>query len=130
MALLDRKDTVHVHNQYVFPKHVSQIFFMDDGRDSDWKVVISHKPWSKRQMGEYDHRTFASVGHAPGTPSLFPVTMNSPDTFQQDSGYRSEAIEVPGPSIEFLDALQLVTEDDAYYDDDQYEEELIIYDGP
>ena len=130
MARLDRRDTTHLHNQYVFPKHVSQIFFMDDSRDSSWKVVISHEPRSKREMGEYDHTTFAGTGHAPGTPGLFPATVNTPEPRTEASNPQTPLAAVPVPAVEVLNALELTPEDDAFFDDDQYEDEYVVYEGP
>ena len=61
IAKLDAKDLGGDYNQYVFPKHVIQVFFTDDQRDPAWKVVLSHKP-SKREIGEDDHTMFAGTG--------------------------------------------------------------------
>ena len=130
MARIDSMDLVYHENPFVFPEHVSQVFFMDDARDERWKVVLSHEPRSKREVGEYDHTMFAGVGHAPGTAGLFPTGVDTSEGATGTQDLHQPTAEVPLPTIAVLDALQLPPEDDAFYEDDQYQDDYTVYEGP
>lgn len=47
---------------YVFPLGVSEVFFMLDSEDPNWKVVICYDPRSKRAIGDGDVIDFGAVG--------------------------------------------------------------------
>ena len=59
--LLKSKEDVLVHNPYVFPKLVSQLLFMDDANNPDWKVVILHEPCSRQIIGEKEQAMFGNT---------------------------------------------------------------------
>ena len=50
-----------LHNPYVFPLSVSQIFFMPDAMDSDWKVVLQADARRKRIVGDHDIVDFGAA---------------------------------------------------------------------
>ena len=51
---LNEREDSRIENPYVFPTHVSQVFFIQDSRDPTWSIVLSHEPRSKRIVGEKD----------------------------------------------------------------------------
>ena len=130
MAKLDCKDLGKHYNQYVFPKHVSQVFFMDDRRDPTWKVVLFHEPRSKRKTGEHNHTMFGASGQRQDTAGIFPMRHSHPDFLNCTAHLKTPLAEVPLPKINILDALRVSTQDDVFYDDDQYDDDYVVYDGP
>ena len=103
---------------------------MDDLRDPAWKFVISHEPRSKREIEEYDHTNFAGTGNAPDTLGLFPVRIHSPVVTPSTAQQSAVGVEVPIPAVEVLDAIELQPKDDAFFEDDQYEDDYVLYEGP
>ena len=49
-------------NPFVFPSNVSQVFFMEDGVDAEWKIVLQHEPRSRRVTEEKEFPDFVSAG--------------------------------------------------------------------
>ena len=130
MAKLDCMDFGENHNQYVFPEHVSQVFFMDDQRDPTWKVVLSHEPRSKRETGEHDHTMFVGTGQRVDSDGIIPRRLRAEVFQNSNADLQTPVAEVPLPAVDILEALQIPAQDDAVYDDDQYEDDYMPYDGP
>lgn len=73
---------------------------------------------------------FAGIGHAPGTTGFFPTPAAAPVLAPDGPEQHPVTAEVPLPTVQVLDALQLPLEDDAFYKDDQYQDDYSIYEGP
>lgn len=49
-------------NPYVYPASISQVFFMEDPRNPQWKVVIRHDPRARRVIGDREELEFGATG--------------------------------------------------------------------
>jgi hypothetical protein len=124
-----------VYNPYVFPKKVSQVFFINDTRDSNFKVMLRHEPHGVRVTEEKDVSRFDASGttdgslslpvfnHGRGIPPLNPASGQS--TVQQVP----EGDVVQAATVEDLQGDVRIPEDDDHFDDVDYEDELDLAPG-
>lgn len=49
-------------NPYVYPAAISQVFFMEDPRNPEWRVVIKHEPRTRRIIGDREVTQFSAAG--------------------------------------------------------------------
>ena len=113
------------HNPYVFPVSVSQIFFMPDAVDNDWKVVPRAEARSKRVVGDRDVLEFG----APGGPhnAAFPRTSVAGSSVTENFDHEEPEVEsIPLPEVQVVDAMAGGEEDDSFFDDDQHVDEFLV----
>lgn len=124
---LGRKEDPAIKNPYVYPSHVSQVFFMGDQRNPEWKVVLAHEPRSKRIVGEKEQQIFGASGapiHAEGMipRAAIPRSRAATEAALPD-------LKVPYDQVEAINAdIRAEQQVDAIYDDDQYEDEFYVLD--
>ena len=112
-------------NPYVFPLNVSQVFFIPDAADAEWKVVLRADPRSKRIVGDRDVLDFG----APGGPTnaALPRSSLAGSSMTQNPEYEEpEVASIPRPEVQTLDALAGREEDDSHFDDDQHVDEFMV----
>ena len=124
-----------VHNPYVFPEKVSQVFFMNDTRDSNFKVVLRHEPRGVRVTEDRQVSNFDASGTTDGSLSL-PVfnhgrgiTPLNPATGQSSVRPVPEGEVVQAAAVENLEGEARVPEDDDHFDDVDYEDEVDLPPG-
>ena len=124
-----------VHNPYVFLKKVSQVFFMDDTRDSNFKVVSRHEPRGIRVTEEKNVSQFDVSGTTDGSLTL-PVFNHGRriPPLNPASGHRMnqpvpEGDVVQAAAVEDLQSDARIPEDDGHFDDVDYEDELDLLPG-
>lgn len=111
-----REDPEH-DNPFVFPSSVSQVFFVEDGGNREWKIVIKHEPRSRRVVYSSDTDFVVAMD------AELPLEAALP-TIWQDSAVGSENFR----EVNASEVLQIATDTahamvDFQYEDDQYLDE-------
>ena len=112
-------------NPYVFPLSVSQVFFMPDAVDAEWKVVLRADARSRRIVGDREVIDFG----APGTSGSIAMSRNSTaasSLTENPALEEPEVQSVPLPEVQVLDAMAEREEDDSHFDDDQHVDEFQV----
>ena len=129
-----REDT-NVHNPYVFPEKVSQVFFINDTLDSNLKVVVRHEPRGVRVTEDTDVSRFDASGTTDGSLSL-PVfnhgkgiTPLNPATGRSSARSVLEGDVVQAAAVENLEGDACVPKDDDHFDNVDYEDEVDLPPG-
>lgn len=104
-------------NSFVLPANVSQVFFVEDTRDPEWRVVVFHEPRSKRVTGGDAHERFEADRDEMDFETPCPATTE--DTHME----RGEPLPVPLEQVRSIDAQIHMLDDDAIFEDTQYEED-------
>ena len=109
-------------NPFVFPGAVSQVYFIEDGLDSNWKIVVRHDPRSRRVTQEKESFDFESAG------TTYPLpTIDSPDdeaTITKESHVPTEDVMVDADVVRTLVEQCGTSEDDTFLDDADYEDKF------
>ena len=71
MCKLDEREDLAAKNQFIFPSHVAQVFFISDQSSPDWKVILSNKPGSQRIIGKHEY-IFATCGASINIEGMLP----------------------------------------------------------
>lgn len=105
-------------NPFILPANASLVFFVEDVRDLEWRVVVFHKPRSRREIGSDAHKPFRS--HREETALETPLS----EVMESASITRGAPQEVPEVEVYSIDAELSMAVDEAMFEDTQYEEEL------
>jgi hypothetical protein len=124
----NRQDA-HVKNPYAFPETISQVFFIDDTRDPNMKVVLRHEPRAKRTSQENDAPFFGAYGADDGA-LVIPHFNNG---LGIGAGVRpnphipggAETV-IQGQAVGVVDANTRIPDTDAVYNDVDHEDELEV----
>ena len=113
------------HNPYVFPASVSQVFFVADGADPAWKVVLRHDPRSRRIQGEREVHVFGAAGSSRPTLSTRSASLagGSRNGNQQ---HDLDAEEVPLERFNARIQEEEDVDDQGHLEDTQFEDEFEI----
>ena len=129
------REEADVHNPYVFPEKVSQVFFMNDTRDSNLKVVLRHEPRGVRVTEDRDVSRFDASGTTDGSLSL-PVfnhgrgiTPVNPATGHSSVRPVPEGDVVEAATVENLQGDPRVAKEDDSFEDVDYEDEVDLPPG-
>ncbi|KAG0574730.1 hypothetical protein KC19_VG286100, partial [Ceratodon purpureus] len=113
------------HNPYIFPLNVSQVFFMPDAADREWRVIIRHDPRAKRIVVDEVNGDFGAA-ELSDLPSREATSVDASTMTQASEQEEPEVESVPLPNVQVLDAQTHEEEDDDHYDDDQHVDEFIV----
>ena len=70
MCKLDKREDPIVKNPYIFPCHVTQVFFMSDLSSPRWKVILSYEPRSHRIIGDREQQGIGASGSSIGMEDI------------------------------------------------------------
>ena len=119
---LNEREDPTIHNPYVYPKLVTQVFFMSDKSSRDWKVILSHEPRSKRIIGEKEQQVFEATGASVYAEGMVPGIERRRHHARTEPNMSD--LEVPLQQYHIINTeMQAQPNEDAIYDDDQYEDE-------
>lgn len=105
-------------NPFILPANSSQVFFVEDMRDPEWRVVVFHEPRSRRVFGRDAHDPFRSYGEETALETPLPEVMNPASITP------GEPQEVLLAEVHSIDARLSLAVDEAMFDDTEYEEEV------
>ena len=103
------------HNPYVFPCTISQVFFMSDRLQADWRVVLRHEARSRRRVDETQYVVFGAGGAAEEEDLVAPAVHRQNPVMEGD--------EVDVAAVRAIDATTNQPQDDSHLADLQYEYE-------
>ncbi|KAG0596866.1 hypothetical protein M758_UG290600 [Ceratodon purpureus] len=111
-------------NPFVFPATVSQVYFMDNGVDRDWKTVLRHDGRSRRITEDKGIAEFETAS------TNFPPPNGVPAPNDGVAGVSSQAptedVVLDAENVRNLYEENAIEDEDAYLDDADYEDEITI----
>lgn len=116
----DARDDDARRNPFLLPANASQVFFLDDSRDPEWRVVVFHEPRSKRVTGSDAHEQF----HADRDEMNFETPC--PSMMEDRCAELGAPLAVPLEQVRSPEAQIQMADDEAIFDDTEYEEDLQI----
>jgi hypothetical protein len=105
------------HNPYVFPCTISQVFFMSDRLQADWRVVLRHEARSRRRVDETQYIVFGAGG------AVEEEDLVAPAVHRHRQNPVMEGDEVDVAVVRAIDATTNQPQDDSHLADLQYEYE-------
>ena len=111
-------------NPYVYPASITQVFFMDDSRSPEWKVVLRHDPRARRIVTDREQVEFS----APGTCASNARPGSTAEVGEEDLRRDVQDEEVPIDQYNTVAAQMEDASDERHLDDTQFEDEFeIVY---
>jgi hypothetical protein len=135
------RDDNATYNPYVFPENICQVFFVDDSKDPNLKVVLRHEPWGRRTLQDRDLPFFATLGAAEGSLMIPPFNHGRglvEGTALGDAGgskvragriHVLDGVVIQGRTVRVMDDYTSVPEGDAHFDDLDHEDEIDVAKG-
>jgi hypothetical protein len=118
-----------VKNPYIFLEKVSQVFFINDSRDPNVKVVLRQDPRGRRTTQEHDVPFFGAPGSLDSVLTIPPfnhghgIALVIPRQGVPQEVGGVDGVVVRGEAIEVVDANARVPNEDAHYDDVDHEDD-------
>jgi hypothetical protein len=100
------------HDPYVFPCAVSQVFFMTNRLQPDWRVVIQYETQSRRRVDE-NHYIVFGAGGAAEEEELIAATVHTQTS-------TSGGDEIDNAAVTAVDAETTLPEQESYLGNLQY----------
>ena len=111
-------------NPYVYPRSVSQVFFVSDTVDTAWKVVLRHDPRSIRIQGDREIHIFGASGSSRPTLSARSGGTNRHETSGSIHEDGDQAEVVPLDQVNAFILHEERPDDEGHLDDTQWEDEV------
>jgi hypothetical protein len=114
-------------NPYVFPEQISQVFFMGDNLELEFKVVLYHEPRTTRVVGNDDMAFFGAARSNNcrlSTPRWSNGGQHTVQATPVEDGEGGATIH--RAAIEALDETIRDSEDNEHLDDFEYEDEVDV----
>ena len=121
-VLYNSRDNRHQQNPYVFPSSVSQVYFMQDSLNPSWRVVLYHEPRSRRVTEEKEFLDIEVAGE------IFPLPTGIGNS-DEGTSLNTAPTNMEGEVLAAVCVPPLMREivpeeEDAYFEDDGYKDEM------
>lgn len=107
-------------NPFILPANASQVFFVEDLREPESRVVVFHEPRSRRVIGSDAHDPNSSYGKEMALETPLP---HGPEAASTTLGAPRR---VPPEAVQSIDLRLSIPVDDATFQDTEYEEECEV----
>lgn len=118
---LNNRETRRSMNPFLLPMNAEQVYFMEDVLSPDWKIVLRHDPRARRIVGNSE----VAFGLNPTNTELDHQerSTEAPRDISNSAEVLETVRQIPTSRVHELDATLNREEDDAHFDDNEYEDD-------
>ncbi|KAG0563323.1 hypothetical protein KC19_8G021700 [Ceratodon purpureus] len=121
-VLYNARANIVTSNPYIFPASVSQVYFMNDALQEEWKVVLRHEPRARRVTEDKEFVDFETAGERFAPPEGLGQSDDAGRHAEVPSSVDDEIL--PAGEVQELAREAANEELEAFLDDADYEDEV------